>query len=83
MMSTTWILISIAVAVITCILGMLCGYKLRGAKIVGSLLVIVDPVDGERYMQLELSRKKADEVYDQNEIMLKVIEITAPDKNAK
>lgn len=79
----TYFLLGVAIAVIGLIIGGLIGYRLRAAKLVGTLLVIVDPVDGDKYMQLEISRNKADNIYDQNEILLKVVEIVGPDKTAK
>lgn len=76
-------LISITIAVIGLILGIVLGFKLHSPKIVGTLLVIRDPVDGDTYMQLEIAKGKADEIYDANEITLSVLEIIGPDKSAK
>lgn len=76
-------LISITIAIIGLILGIVLGFKLHSPKIVGTLLVVRDLMDGDTYMQLEIAKGKADEIYDKNEITLNVIEIIGPDKTAK
>jgi hypothetical protein len=56
--------------------GMLIGFQLRKPCMVGSLLIITDPNDGEKYMTLEIKKKMAEEIYEGNEVTVKVIERT-------
>ena len=54
--------------------GMIIGFQLRKPVMVGTLLVIKDPNDNEKYMTLEIKKGQADQIYEGNEITLKVIE---------
>lgn len=55
-------------------IGAMVGFELRKPINVGTLLVITDPNDGDKYMTLEVKKNMADHIYDHNEITLTVIE---------
>jgi len=70
-----WIIaLLILAAIILFVVGMIVGFKMRAPRHVGTLLVIKDPIDDEKYLTLEILKGQADEIYDGNEITLKVIE---------
>lgn len=71
---TAW---AIAVIVVACILafggGVFVGYRIKH-HITGSLLILHDDVEGEKYLSLEIGKHTVDDLYDGNEITLKVME---------
>lgn len=71
-----WGVIAIAAGIgcIMAILGTFFGFWLRKPVSVGTLLVVTDPVDGEKYLTLEVQRARVDEIYDGNEVTVTVIE---------
>lgn len=73
-----WLYIALGVLAVLIILtaGALIGFQLRKTINVGTLLVITDPNDGEKYLTLEIKKNMADYIYDHNEITLTVIERT-------
>ena len=70
-----WVLLLLLVCdIIILVVGMIAGFKMRAPRHVGTLLVIKDPIDDEKYLTLEILKGQAEEIYDGNEITLKVIE---------
>lgn len=74
----TWwgILIIIVSALIALAGGIFFGFWLRKPVSVGTLLVITDPVDGDKYLTLEVKRSRVGEIYDGNEVTVTVVERT-------
>lgn len=78
-----WILIVVSGIILASIFGCIVGFRLRKPNKVGTLLVLTDPVDGEKFMQLEILRGKDTLIYDGNEVTMDVIEIIGKNPQEK